>query len=324
MSGEGRQHADESAIELFPAGAVAVKIRHGVEYILLRAATFLFAKIPYRAALSIGWAVAFLMHWIFRFRVRAARRRMHSVFGAEKSAREIRRLAWLAWRNFVFSAVDMIRLPELTAEWFRAHVDASEVMPVLEQWRQSGNGMIVASPHMGSWTLGGAGMALMGLPVFGVAGKQRNPCFEQWTRRWQARTGLELVFRGDGQTLEILSRLQHGKIFAIMPDVRMPQPDLPVRFLGHAMNMGSGVGMLARYGRVPVLPVYLLREGWTRHRLHVLPMVYSDPSLPKAGAVRQVNEQVMAHFERLIRQYPGQWFWYNSRWLLDPVAAKQP
>lgn len=301
-----------------------MKIRHGVEYILLRSATFLFAKIPYRAALSIGWVIAFLMHWIFRFRVRAARRRLGSVFGTEKSAREIRRLAWLAWRNFVFGAVDMIRLPDMTAEWFKAHMDCSGIMPVLEQWRKSGVGMIVAAPHMGSWTLGGAGMALMGFPVFGIAGKQRNPCFAQWTRRWQVRTGFELLFRGDSQVLEILSRLQQGKIFAMMPDVRMPQPDLPVQFLDDTMNMGSGMGLLARYGRVPILPVYLLREGWTRHRIYVLPMVYSDPSLPKAQAVRQVSEQVMAHFERLVRQCPEQWFWYNSRWLLDPVDIKRP
>jgi len=32
---------------------------------------------------------------------------------------------------------------------------------------------------------------------------------------------------------------------------------------------------------------------------------------------------VLSEIERAIRQDPGQWFWYNRRWVLDPVDTPQ-
>ena len=301
-----------------------MKVKYLVEYLLLRTGTLLLASIPYRVALAIGWLIAFKMHWILSFRVRATRQRLQAVFGTEKSDSEIRHIAWLAWRNFVFGMIDVVRLSAMTREWFMNNVDCSDVMPRLEDWRRSGTGMIVAAPHMGSWIMGGGGIALMGFPVFGIAGKQRNPLFARWTQRWQENTGFELLIRGNSPTLAALSRLQKGRILAIQPDVRVPQADLSVAFLGDTINMGSGMGVLAWYGKAPILPVYLLREGWTRHKICALPLVECDRSRTKSESVRQTSEQVMKRFEELIRRHPEQWFWCNSRWLLDPVVVDPP
>jgi hypothetical protein len=32
----------------------------------------------------------------------------------------------------------------------------------------------------------------------------------------------------------------------------------------------------------------------------------------------------MRQIEAMIRAEPGQWFWYNRRWVLDPLDAEEP
>lgn len=32
----------------------------------------------------------------------------------------------------------------------------------------------------------------------------------------------------------------------------------------------------------------------------------------------RLTREVIAHFDAAIRETPGQWFWYNKRWVLDP------
>ena len=46
-----------------------------------------------------------------------------------------------------------------------------------------------------------------------------------------------------------------------------------------------------------------------------------DKSLDDEADVRRLTEAVMASIEVQIRNDPGQWFWYNKRWVLDPLTV---
>ena len=49
--------------------------------------------------------------------------------------------------------------------------------------RTDGRGLVVALPHMGNWDLAGSGCHLSGLPIFSVAGRQRNPMMNDLLNR---------------------------------------------------------------------------------------------------------------------------------------------
>jgi hypothetical protein len=53
----------------------------------------------------------------------------------------------------------------------------------------------------------------------------------------------------------------------------------------------------------------------------VAPPILPDPSLPKADDVARMTRQVLAFIETRIREVPEQWFWFNRRWILDPLDA---
>ena len=39
----------------------------------------------------------------------------------------------------------------------------------------------------------------------------------------------------------------------------------------------------------------------------------------KEEDTRRLTEKVLGGIEERIRIDPGQWFWFNKRWVLDPV-----
>ena len=98
------------------------RLSHVVEYGFVRVSTAVMRLLPYRAALFLGWLVAAAFFYVGRFRVGIARQRLRQVFGDRFSEREINRIAWLSWRNFVFCIVDMIRLPLITLDWVKENL----------------------------------------------------------------------------------------------------------------------------------------------------------------------------------------------------------
>jgi len=62
-----------------------------------------------------------------------------------------------------------------------------------------------------------------------------------------------------------------------------------------------------------------LRSGWTRHKWHLLEPVYPDPSLEKRADWYRMTQEIMTRFSNLVRRHPEQYFWYNKRWVLDPL-----
>jgi KDO2-lipid IV(A) lauroyltransferase len=80
------------------------------------------------------------------------------------------------------------------------------------------------------------------------------------------------------------------------------------------------MALFAITARVPIVPAIFRREGWTRQGFDRLPSILPDPSLSKEDDARRITALVTAQVDEAIRRRPEQWFWYNKRWILKPVA----
>ena len=127
--------------------------------------------------------------------------------------------------------------------------------------------------------------------------------------------------RGASTLKDIIRRLKAGQMLAILPDVRMRTEAVKVKFLGKEANIGGGMAMFARHANVPIFPVIVTRVGWAKHVAHIYPPVWSDPSLDKDADIQQMSQKVMDIVSDAIMAQPEQWFWYNKRWVLEPVEA---
>lgn len=300
-----------------------MRLKHRIEYGLVRAVGALAMALPHRAALAVGAALAWPAHFLFRFRTAEARRRIRGVFGPGIAEREVRRIAWRSFRNLAFSAVELLRMPRLNDRWMARHCDFADMQqahPLLAE----GRGLIFASPHAGNWYLAGIFSPRLGLPTFFLARPQKNPLTEAYLGRIRGLTGVETLPNDTHVLRGVIRRLRAGKMLAILPDVRARTPTAPVRFFGGAANLGAGIAMFAHHTGAPVAVYYYWREGWTRHHAVALGVVRPDPAQPKDADAARIMQVVMDLLDRAIRERPEQYFWYNKRWVLDPVAAPDP
>jgi KDO2-lipid IV(A) lauroyltransferase len=303
-------------------------LKFRLEFAALIGVKALVNRLPYKVALALGWILALIGFRLLRFRRAEAVRRIRSVFGDAVTPRRAEQIAWEAFLNFLFTGVESMRGERVDLAWFEAHLDDAGFFDTLTRLTGEGRGAVLALPHMGSWELAGAGCRVHGVPLFSIAAKQKNPLFNDYLNRQRANSGIDILVRGEGSLKQVLRNLKQGKHFAILPDVRMPTPGLLVPFLGSMANVGAGMALFARQAGAPLYPVLLVRRGWARHRLRLLDPVLPDPAAPRDADLLRMTAEVFARFDQAIRDNPGQWFWYNKRWILDPVApdpaASQP
>lgn len=298
------------------------RVKHLVEYGALRTVAGLVNVLPYRAALAVGWGVAWLAFHVGRFRRTEAERRIREVFGQRFTPREVRRISWISLRNLMFTAVDIMRTPFIDTDSLQKISDYDEVIRLLKAHHATGRGAVFALPHMGAWELPARAMILRGVPFFSVAGKQRNPLFDHYLNGTRERSGMPILMRGGSTLREIIRRLKAGEMMAILPDVRMRTEAVKVQFLGKEANIGAGMALFARHAGVPIFPTIMTRVGWARHGARVYPPVVSDPSLDKDADIQRMSQQVMDIVSEAIMTQPEQWFWYNKRWVLEPVEQE--
>ncbi|MCX7590555.1 MAG: lysophospholipid acyltransferase family protein [Kiritimatiellae bacterium] len=299
------------------------RLRHLGEYAALRSVVGVLRCLPPGADFAVAWLIAHLFFNLLRFRRKEAVKRIRSVFGDRFDHASANRVAWNSWCNFVFCILDVIRHPRISTAWAERHFSNchNTLHPILSHWR-GGRGGVLACPHMGSWELAAIILKCFGLPVFSITAREKNPLTDAYFTRLREHTGIPAIQRRSEMLLvkSVLRRLRQGEFLAILPDVRAPTPGIPIRFLGGTANVAPGMALFARRAAVPIFPAVVVRESWRRHAGRIFAPIWPDPHLEEREDWHRMTQQVFDIFDREIRTHPDQWFWYNKRWVLDPLS----
>jgi lauroyl/myristoyl acyltransferase len=296
-------------------------VRHKLEYGLVHFLTLPLRYLPYRCALVVACGFAATAFAVMPRRRATAIARVREVLGAEISTREVQRIVWISWRNIVFNLVDLVRFPRMTEEWLQRVMNLDDAAHALASVRTEDKGAVLALPHTGSWELAAAGAVLHGMKLFSIAADQRNRLLTDYINTLRMSHGMALLNRGRANLRDIVRRLKAGDLFAILPDLRQRTEGLHVSFLGGEANVGAGMATFARVANVPILPCYMTREGWSRHRFHVLTPIIPDPNCDKRHDIQRMTQAVLSQIDAVIRAQPEQWFWHNRRWVLEPLET---
>ena len=292
--------------------------KHIVEYVLLRGLLGLVNILPLRVALTVGCLIGAFFFYVLRFRTVEAQRRLQEVFGDRFTAKERRRIAWLSFRNICFNAVEAARFGKLTMEQLKKTALYPGIVAMQELHRKNG-AFIFATAHMGNWDLGGVACKLAGLPVFSIARRQKNPLTDELLNKMRNATGMEVVLNDSRVLQNVVRQLKKGGVLAILPDVRSRTEALAIDFLGGKANLGAGAALFAQMAHCPIYPVALIRNGWTRHDYKVFDPIFPDPAADKKEDWQRMMQQLVSIFDAEIHARPEQYFWFNKRWVLDPI-----
>lgn len=201
------------------------------------------------------------------------------------------------WTHFVCKLL-MTAAPEATVAFIAEHLDTREVEASVEVNGPS----ILSCFHYSGYPLVALGLAMSSAAP--LISKARVDVLD----RSAVGAGDHLVHVSKRSAAIRLTRaLRQGRSVWVLLDVVLPAVRVArVEFLGQSMDVGAGMGKIARLGDRPCVPVFWeLRPGATRVRA-------APPIFPSRDeqAVAQAFVDVQAAF---IREHPDQWLeWYSA------------
>ncbi len=290
-----------------------------IEYGALRSICGFVNALPYPAACALARGAASFAFHVLRLNRERTVSRIKTVF-PEKTEKEVNKIALTSLKNFFQNAVEMIRAPRLSRKWMEKHVANIAVNAgKVRELANEGHGVITLVPHSGNWDLAAWALARFDVPLFAIAARQRNPLINDWINR-QRESGMEVVERGSAMVMrDILNRLRKGRVFAILPDLRVPQKDTEVDFLNGKANISHGAAMFAVSTGAPVVVAVLRRENGIHTFDHLATLRPNPEAKDRKAEARRLITEAMRLIDAEIRRTPEQWFWYNKRWILEPV-----
>lgn len=217
-------------------------------------------------------------------------------------------LPWLWLRGADVGVLDRVRWEGV--EHFEAALD-------------QGRGVILATPHLGSWEMACQALA----ERYGRTRQEMVALYRPARKAWLAplvaqsrnRAGVRAVPTTTSGVRSLVKTLRAGSFTLILPDQVPPDGQgVWAPFFGRPAYTMTLIPRLARQTGAAVLLCWCERlapgDGFV---MHVEPMHASglgDPAATPEAAAQAMN----AAMERLIRQAPGQYLWSYARYKQPP------
>ncbi len=285
-----------------------------LQYLLLRAFSFFVNLLPEGFALWCGKQLGSVFYHLDWERRKVALGNLHTAFGQEKTERELLAIARRTFENLGMMAVEFFRIPKMDAEAFKKRVTIEGLEEALKLLGR-GKGVLLLLAHFGNWEMMGIMSKLIGDSIMVIAKPmKKNERMDQFITKIRNAAGLEVVssIRASRIVIKALSR---NRVVGILIDQRAKRSEgIWADFFGKKAPTTPALAVLAMKTDAPVVPVFMVRNGFGKHRL-----VIQEPlELVRTGDIKsdvEANTQLFNHtLESMIRQYPDQWFWVHRRW----------
>jgi lauroyl/myristoyl acyltransferase len=218
------------------------------------------------------------------------------------------------FRNFGHKLVDLWRceagLPAapLITEFVGAET--------LWQAHERKQGVLLVTPHLGNWEVGGYALAARGIKLHVVTLSEPAPGLTEARANARARNGIETIVVGDDPFgfVPIVKLLQGGAVMAILPDRPRESSRVEVDFFGRPFYAAIAIADLARASGCVVIPVFLPHTG-KGYRIELQPPIeYEREELSTREARKGFTQRIMRSFEPFVRKYPDQWYHFIPIW----------
>ena len=184
--------------------------------------------------------------------------------------------------------------------------------------KNTSKGLIIVACHIGCWEVGlhWAGRyfgRMSGKPLTAVARKIGHDWLDDWFDRYRKRLGNKVIYK-KGAWPNMVKTLRDGEILLITLDQSRYKQAVEVTLFNHRATATPAAAMAALRCRVPVLPMFNVREADGMQAVYIYPPI----EMQRTDDLRddlQVNTQKMIDaMEDMIRKHPDQWVWFQRPW----------
>lgn len=279
----------------------------------------LFAYLPYSVIRVIAKVLLFIGFQLIIRQKRIAKESLKIAFKGHKTPEELRDITRRCFQNFGQGIVEMLYYlshPEKVAD-----VITFEGKHHLDEAIAKGNGVIAVTAHFGNFPLMMLHCAQQGYKTNSIIRPTRDEQLEKFLFQKRTEVGLNTVYaipRRECVT-QSLKVLRNNEMLFIPIDQNFgSEGGVFVEFFGHKAATATGPVIFAERTKAPIIPMFIIREGKTRHRIIVEPP-YEMKEFPDEEKTIQYNmEKITNLIERYIREYPHEWAWMHRRWKSKP------
>lgn len=231
--------------------------------------------------------------------------------------RQDTRAAIASWSR---NLIDSIKLDRWSAERVRRTVlITDEHRQHLLDGRDSGKGVVLALPHMGSWDLAAVWGSHTGLAVSAVVEQLGAREFEFFSIARQS-VGMRLYSHRDPGALRSLGNdLGQGGIICLMADRTFSRHGIPVVWPSALLTatMPTGPATLAQRHHVP------LHAAWCHYEGRQMVIEVSERLDTPEGeqSIAELTQRICDEFDRAISKHPTDWLMFQPFVRRLPPAA---
>ena len=188
-----------------------------------------------------------------------------------------------------------------------------EGLEKLQQSLSDGQGAILATAHTDNWELFGGALAMAGIPLVGVAMKQKNSAADRFINEYRTMIGMHITYKTGVR--EMFAMLQKGWVIGLIMDQDTNRHDgIVLDFFGKPTNTTPGAASMARFQGVPIFTSFMHRDKAGFHTLIVEGPFYVEKTADKREDINRTTQLINNAIEAHIRKYPEEWFWLHDRW----------
>jgi lauroyl/myristoyl acyltransferase len=266
----------------------------------------------------IALVTAFIFFCLLGNERRALVRNLKRVCGGSSLGRLWR--AYWVFYSFCDFMVAYCYVPHASHEKLLAMLTHSgNALEIIDGCLREGNGLIVWTAHLGNWEFASRLLEVHGRPVNVARVVEQGNSAEKVLRDLMTNDLLRVVQLNDDPmaSLKLLHSLRSNEIVAIQGD-RVYQPfTARARFFEMQTDFPLGPFLLSYVSGAPIMPGFVVREGWLRYRVIVGQPIRLSHTDNRDQDLRAGLEEAVRLLENTLREYPDQWLNFYEFWKED-------
>lgn len=294
------------------------RVRHRLAKQLATIAASVVASMPDRLRDHIADLISMIwirMTPVYRANVMA---NIAQVLGPNVSEAELERLAAGVFRMSARNFGELLRLRSLT------NADLAELVPITEESltalreaNERGQGVIIATAHMGAFDLLGHAIGAQGVPLTVITGRTTSRFLFDAVTHLRQGHNCTMVEPTPAGVRHVIRSLRKGEVAGFVTDYDFFQNGVPVTFFGRETTLPPGPIRIARDTGALVAPMFPYR-GLGRHQLDVGAPFEVAKTADVDADVAAGMEMLRSRLEAGIGAHPEQWVLFQRAWPLEP------
>lgn len=223
-----------------------------------------------------------------------------------KDQKAVASLSRKIMRNFACMVTEFLYLPRLAPDHLDRLVDLGTFGTLKDLVGDAT--VILVTGHLGSWELGAAIGAHLGIDLHVVVYDHPDRRIARLFRERREAMGLKAMSVREAARL-MRSVIDHSSI-GVVGDRDFTGKGITARFFGVPASMPSAYAGLAVSKAVPVVAGFCVKGRNGKYHLASCELIYSPEKTPKLP--NEIVDDFTAVLEKCIESYPDQWYFFQK------------